>query len=103
MVEKHTEIDVSNPVEMLLLLHFVGLVARLCIVAVGGKVWKQTDPIMVSLNLSENSWVTFPSAAVLEVSGCPVCCLIVQTGYIFCCQMYCPLYEINPNLFRDFD
>ena len=50
MVEKHTEISVSDPVEMHLLLHFEGLVARLCLVAVGGKVWKQTCVTMVSLN-----------------------------------------------------
>ena len=49
-MKKHTEIGISNPVEMHLLLQYEGLVARLCILAVGGKVWKQTDQIMVALN-----------------------------------------------------
>ena len=50
LVGKHTEIGISNPAEMHVLLHFESLVARLCITAVGGNVWKQTGPIMVSLN-----------------------------------------------------
>ena len=55
MVEKHTEIGISNPAKMHLLLHFEGLVANLLpgyvsIMAVSGKVWKQTCLIMVSLN-----------------------------------------------------
>ena len=50
MVENQTEIGISNPVEMHLLLLFEGLVATLFIVVIGGKVWKQTGPIMVSLN-----------------------------------------------------
>ena len=33
----------------------------------------------------------------------PICCLIAQTGCIFCCKMYFPLYEITPNFFQDFD
>ena len=49
-MKKHTEIGISNPIEMHLLLHFECLVASLCIVAVGGKVWKQTHQIMVALN-----------------------------------------------------
>ena len=44
---KYTEIGISNPVEMHLLLHFESTVARLCIVAVSGRVWKQTGPTMV--------------------------------------------------------
>ena len=49
-MEKHTEIGISNPAEMHLWLDFEGLVARLCVEAVGGKVWRQTVLIMVSLN-----------------------------------------------------
>ena len=41
---------ISIPAEMEMLLHFEGLIARLFMVAVGGKVWKQTGPITVSLN-----------------------------------------------------
>ena len=50
MVGKHTEIEISNPVEVNLLLHVEGVVARLSIVAVSRKVWKHTVPVMVSLN-----------------------------------------------------
>ena len=41
---------------MNLLLHFEGLAARRCIVAVGGKVWKQTGSIMTSLNNFKFFW-----------------------------------------------
>ena len=37
MVEKYAEIGIFNPVEMHLLVHFKGMVARLCIATVGGK------------------------------------------------------------------
>ena len=40
MMGKHTEIGIFNPVEIQLLLHFKGLVASLCIMAVGGKAQK---------------------------------------------------------------
>ena len=41
---------------MNLLLHFEGLAARRYIVAVGGKVWKETGPIMTSLNNFKFFW-----------------------------------------------
>ena len=47
---------ISIPAEMEMLLHFEGLIARLFIVAVGGKVWKQTGPITVSLNDCKFVW-----------------------------------------------
>ena len=50
MVEKHTIIGIYNPIEMHLLLHVDGVIARLCIVAVGGKIWKHTGPMMLFLN-----------------------------------------------------
>ena len=73
------------------------------IVAVGGKVWKQTGPIMVCLNecIFENSWAKFPFTAALEVPGCPVCSLIAQTGIYS--GMYFPLYKITPNFLQDFN
>lgn len=56
VVEKHTETAIFNPVEMHLLWHFKSLVTRLCIVAVGGKVWKQNGPVMISLNDCKFVW-----------------------------------------------
>lgn len=50
MVEKHRIIGIYNPIEMNLLLQVDGVIARLCIVAVRGEIWKHTGPIMLSLN-----------------------------------------------------
>ena len=47
-MEKHTEFGLSNPDEIHFCLQFEGLVARLCIVAFGGEVWKQIGLITVS-------------------------------------------------------
>ena len=82
VVEKHSENAIFNPVEMHLLWHFEGLVTRLCIVAVGGKVWKQKGPVMVSLNDWKFVWKQLRK---FPIRCCPgnfdVHCLLFDYSY----------------------
>ena len=105
-VEKHTEIGIFTPAEMHLLLYFEVLVTKLYIGVVGGKTWKQTGPIMFSLNDCKFVWKHLDK---FSTCWCPesfrIFSLLLECSdwvYILLSNK-CSSQWDNPNYLQDFE